>query len=160
MREQGAFHYHKFSVGCLGRCNHAIPRLEGANVAAYRAYYSAHIPAEDHRQRLGKILLPCPRPNLPIDGVNAGGCGLHQHEVGAKRRLRNISLKFQVFRPTIFVQANSFQCSSIDLRMWWPCIGHGARILPSNATMPVGYEEVEAGLGGMARAAKAQGRVT
>src|SRR5271167_3846733 len=103
MCEQGTFYCDEFSIGRLCKRNHAIPRLEGANIAAHRAYYSADIATEDRRQRQGEILLPCTRPNLPIDGVDTGGCGLDEYGVGAKRRLRNISLKFEVFRPTIFV---------------------------------------------------------
>src|SRR5271163_1930804 len=98
MREHGTFYRNEFSIGRLGKCNHAIPRLEGSNIAAHRAYYSADIATEDRREHQGEILLPCARPNLPIDRVDAGGLGLDQYGVGAKRRLRNIHLKFEVFR--------------------------------------------------------------
>jgi hypothetical protein len=34
--------------------------------------------------------------------VDAGGRGLDQYRVAAERRFRNVNLKFEVFRPTIF----------------------------------------------------------
>src|ERR1700687_5752361 len=103
MSEHGASDDNKLGVGRLGYRQYTTDRLEGTNAVAHRADDTTDVLAEDCRQRQGKILLPCARPDLPINGVNARGSRLNQHKVVAQRGGGNIVLIFKFSRPAIFV---------------------------------------------------------
>src|ERR1700689_5024196 len=117
MREGGALYRDEFSVGGIGKCQHAITRFERADVCSDRPNNPAHVPAEDRRQLQRKILLPCARSYFPINGIHAGGGDCHQHKVGAYRGFGYLVLVLQVLRTPVFMQEN---CSHLTLQTLRP----------------------------------------
>jgi hypothetical protein len=74
--------YQKFGVGRARHAKHAIAGLEGTHVAAYGAYDTAHVLAQNGRKRQREVLLSRTGSDLPVDRVDAGG---RCHETSRQR---------------------------------------------------------------------------
>jgi hypothetical protein len=73
MRDQVRGDRNELGVRRTGECSHAVTRFEVCDSGSCLAHHATNVAPEDDGKLQGKVLLPRPGADLPINRIDAGG---------------------------------------------------------------------------------------